>query len=98
MPHASLGRHVKDVHVHVKGVAPGVAGAPQDVAQDVAQDLSFGARAAHALLATPPRRRRRLCAARDSPRWGRNWAAQWHLAGAMGKRFRGCRAKRLYVH
>ena len=33
-------------------------------------------------------------------RWGRNWAAQWHLAGAVGKRFRGyrgCRAKRLYV-
>jgi len=31
-------------------------------------------------------------------RWGRNWAAQWHSARAMGKRFRGCRAKRLYVH
>ena len=31
-------------------------------------------------------------------RWGRNWAAQWHLARAVGKRFRGCRAKRLYVH
>jgi len=30
-------------------------------------------------------------------RWGRNWAAQWHLARAVGKRFRGCRAKRLYV-
>ena len=27
-------------------------------------------------------------------RWGRNWAAQWHLARAVGKRFRGCRAKR----
>ena len=25
---------------------------------------------------------------------GRNWAAQWHLARAVGKRFRGC----LYVH
>jgi len=32
-------------------------------------------------------------------RWGRrNWAAQWHLARALGKRFQGCRAKRLYVH
>jgi len=30
-------------------------------------------------------------------RWGRNWVAQWHLARAVGKRFRGCRAKRLYV-
>ena len=28
---------------------------------------------------------------------GRNWAAQWDLAWAVGKRFRGCRAKRLYV-
>jgi len=25
-------------------------------------------------------------------RWGRNWAAQWNLARAVGKRFRGCRA------
>jgi len=31
-------------------------------------------------------------------RCGRNWAARWHLACAAGKRFRGCRAKRLYVH
>ena len=31
-------------------------------------------------------------------RWGRNWAAQWHLAGAVGRRFGGCRAKRLYVY
>ena len=30
-------------------------------------------------------------------RWRRSWAAQWHLARAVGKRFRGCRAKRLYV-
>jgi hypothetical protein len=29
---------------------------------------------------------------------GRYCAAQWHLARAVGKRFRGCRAKRLYVH
>ena len=29
---------------------------------------------------------------------GRYWAAQWHLARAVGKRFRGCRAKRLYLH
>ena len=31
-------------------------------------------------------------------RWGRNWAAQCHLARAVGKRFRGCRAKRFYVY
>ena len=31
-------------------------------------------------------------------RWGRNWAAQWHLARAVGKRFWECRAKRLYVY
>jgi len=37
--------------------------------------------------------------ARAAPlRWGRNWAAQWYLARAVGKRFRGCRAKRLYVY
>ena len=28
---------------------------------------------------------------------GRYRAAQWHLARAVGKRFRGCRAKRLFV-
>ena len=31
-------------------------------------------------------------------RCGRNWAAQCHLTRAVGKRFRGCRAKRLYVN
>ena len=36
---------------HVKDAALGVAG---DVPQDVAQDLGFGARAARALIATPP--------------------------------------------
>ena len=29
---------------------------------------------------------------------GRYWAAQWHLARAVGRHFRGCRAKRLYLH
>ena len=44
------------------------------------------------------RRRHRLCAAL-ALRWGRTgWAAQWHLARAVGRRFRGCRAKRFYVH
>ena len=32
------------------------------------------------------------------PFWGRKWAVQWHLARVVGKRFRGCRAKRLYVY
>ena len=30
--------------------------------------------------------------------WDATWAAQWHLARAVGKHFRGCRAKRLYFH
>jgi len=30
-------------------------------------------------------------------RRGRNWAAQWHLAWDVGKRIRGCSAKRLYA-
>ena len=38
-------------------------------------------------------------AARTTPGGlGRYWAAQWHLARAVDKRFRGCRAKRLYLH
>ena len=36
---------------HVKDAAQGVA---EDVPQDVAQDLAFRARAARALIATPP--------------------------------------------
>ena len=43
------------------------------------------------------RRRRRLCASR-AEMGAKLWAAQWHLARAVGKRFRGCRAKRLYVY
>ena len=76
---------------HVNGAAQGVA---EDVPQDVAQDLAFGAWAARALLATPPPPPPRSL----SLRWGRNWAAQWRLAWAVGKRFRGCRAKRLFVY
>ena len=30
--------------------------------------------------------------------WLRYWAAQWHMARDVGRRFRGCRAKRLYLH
>ena len=61
----------------------------EDVTQDVAQDLAFGARAARGLIATPlPPPPPSLCSC-DSLRWGRNWAAQWHLARAVGKRFRG---------
>ena len=41
---------------------------------------------------------RRLAALSTLGGLGRYWAAQWHLARAVGKRFRGCRAKRLYVH
>jgi len=64
----------------VKGVAQDMAqdvaqDMAQDVAQDVAQDLAFGARAARALLATPPPLPQpRLCifSARGSLRWVRN--------------------------
>ena len=41
---------------------------------------------------------RRPAALSTSGGLGRYWAAQWHLARAVGKRFRGCRAKRLYLH
>ena len=41
---------------------------------------------------------RGLAALSSSGGLGRYWAAQWHLARAVDKRFRGCRAKRLYVH
>ena len=43
-------------------------------------------------------RRRRPVFVQFALRWGRNWAAQWRLARAEGRRFRGCRAKRLYVY
>ena len=41
---------------HVKDAAQGAAEdvVEDDVPQDVAQDLAFGARAARALIATPP--------------------------------------------
>jgi len=47
---------------------------------------------------SPRHHRRRPVFVQFALRWGRNWAAQWHLARAVGKRFRGCRAKRLYVY
>ena len=46
---------------HVNDAAQGVV---EDVTQDVAQDLGFGARAARALLATPPPPPPCLCAVR----------------------------------
>jgi len=53
-PHAALGRHVKDEHAKCVAHRKWRGGVPEDVPQDVAQDLVFGARAARALLATPP--------------------------------------------
>ena len=52
-PHAFLGRHVKDEHVKdaAQDIAEGIA---EGVPQDEAQELAFGARAARALLASPP--------------------------------------------
>ena len=57
-------------------------GAAEDVPQDVAHNLAFGARVLAQLAL----------------RWARNWEGKWHLARAVGKRFRGCHPKRLYVH
>jgi len=48
--------------VHVKDAAQGVAeGVAVDVPQDMAQELAFGARAARALLASPPPQPPSLC-------------------------------------
>ena len=55
-PTPALRWHMKDEHV--KDAAQNAA---EDVPQDVAKDLAFGARAARALLTTPPPPR--LCAA-----------------------------------
>jgi len=77
---------------HVNDAAQGVA---EDVPQGVAKDLAgLGRRAP----SSPRHHGRRPVFVQLALRWGRNWAAQWHLAWAVGKRFRGCRAKRLYVH
>ena len=46
---------------HAKDAAQGVV---EDVPQDVAQDLGFGARAARALIATPPPLPPCLCTSR----------------------------------
>jgi len=64
----------------------------------MAQDMAFGARAARALLATPPPPPPPSLRSSRLAGMGGNWAAQWHLARAVGKRFRGCRANRLYVY
>ena len=73
---------------HVKDAAQGVA---EDVPKDVAQDLAFGPRAARALIATPPPRRRRLGAARAE------MGAQLGSSVAFGLGL-WASAKRLYVH
>jgi len=74
-----------------------VKDAAQDVAEDVPQDgTGLGLR--DPCGARPPRHDTAAAAfVQLALRCGRNWAAQWHLARAVGKRFRGCRAKRLYV-
>ena len=70
-------------------------GVVEDVPQDVAQDLGFGP--GQRSPSSPRHHRRRPVFVHLALRWGRNWAAQWHLAWAVGKRFQRCRAKRLYV-
>ena len=77
---------------HLKDAAQGVV---EDVPQDVALDLASGP--GRRAPSSPRHHRCRPVFVQLALRWGRNWAAQWHLARAVGKRFRGCRAKRLYV-
>jgi len=66
--------------------------------KDMAQDPAFGARAARALLATPPPPSPPVFA-QLATRWdgGATGQLQWQLA-RMGKRFRGCHAKRFYIY
>ena len=75
---------------HVKDAAQGVA---EDVPQDVAQNL--GERRAPS-SPRHHRRRRLLCAARAEMR-AQLGSSVAYLARAVVKRFRGWRAKRLYV-
>ena len=76
-----------------------------EVCSLVTRGVLFGARRrARARRRCVPRRvsakvkARGLAALPTSGGLGRYWAAQWHSARAVAKRFRGCRAKRLYVH
>ena len=60
----------------------------KDAAQDVAEDVP------------PPRHATAAAAAvfvQLALRCECNWAAQWHLARPVGKRFQGSHAKRFYV-
>ena len=56
--------------------------------KDAAQDLAFGARAARALLGAPRHATTAAVFVQLALRWrwgrGRNWAAQLHLARAVG--------------
>ena len=80
----------------MKDVNDAAQGAVEDVPQDVAQDLASGP--GLCAPSSPRHHRRRPVFVQFALRWGRNWAAQWHLARAVGKRFRGCRAKRIYIY
>jgi len=65
---------------------------PQDVPQDMAQDLAFGrpggARPQRYTITTAA-----FCVQLVLT-LGRSWATHWHLARILGRRVRGCRAKR----
>jgi len=78
-----------------------VKDAAQDVAEDVQQDVAPRLCLWGPCGARPPRDATTAAAAvfaQFALKWGRNWVAQWHLTRAVGKHFRGCRAKRLYVY
>ena len=68
---------------HEKDAAQGAAeDVTEDVPQDAPQNLALGAWAARALLATAAAS---IFMQLMLLRWGRNWAAQWRLARAVGR-------------
>ena len=74
--------------------------AVQGVVEDVPQEAwcrTWASGPGRRAPSSPRHHRRRPVFVQFALRWERNWAAQWNWARAVGKRFRGYRAKRLYV-
>ena len=102
---ARQGSQLGDVRISLWRASAGEGAKRDEVCSPATCGVLFGARRrARARRRCVPRRvsasakARRLAALSTSGGLGRYWAAQWHLARAVGKRFRGCRAKRLCVH
>ena len=74
-------------------------GAAEDVPQDVAQDPPSGPGRRAPSSPRHHSRRRRLCASRAEMEAQLGSSVAFGSGcGAVGKRFRGCRAKRFYVY